>query len=80
MLLTYAAALVIGTGLTNGMNAFAFGTLLLVCNVVVIVLALGGLMYGFLAMEGHAPPPRDLWLLAQAAANDARIAWRQRDR
>ena len=46
----------------------------------VIILALGGLMYGFLAMEGHAPPPRDLWLLVQAAANDAQLAWRHRDR
>jgi hypothetical protein len=55
VLLTYAAALVIGTGLTNGMNAFAFGTLLLVCNVVVIVLALG------MGAYRHAEEDRKQW-------------------
>ncbi|MBL8619008.1 MAG: protein kinase [Deltaproteobacteria bacterium] len=45
----------------------------------VIVLGLGALMYGFLAMEGHVPPPKDLILLAQAAVNDARVAWKHRD-
>ena len=45
----------------------------------VIVLGLGAIMYGFLAMEGHVPPPKDLLLLAQAAVNDARVAWKHRD-
>jgi hypothetical protein len=43
------------------------------------VLGLGALMYGFLAMEGHVPPPKDLLLLAQASVNDARVAWKHRD-